>query len=158
MVFGLFAHDTVVEGVDSVGTVAQILKLHHSKPLSWSRQNFPQILNWPAISTRYIGWVENVLPPPPTFLTRHLVLPRGITYPSILLKLNRYRRLPITIVSGFRMVGEKSRCALTKSPVTTWLPGTAAFPLHLTEHSELGDLRTAKECRMLTNITPDTIH
>jgi hypothetical protein len=38
VVFGLFAHDNIVEGVDSVQTVAQILKLHRSKPLSWSQR------------------------------------------------------------------------------------------------------------------------
>jgi hypothetical protein len=38
VVFGLFAQNNIVEGVDSVATVAQILKLHRSKPLSWSQR------------------------------------------------------------------------------------------------------------------------
>jgi hypothetical protein len=38
VVFGLFANDKIVEGVDNVQTVAQILKLHLSRPLSWSKR------------------------------------------------------------------------------------------------------------------------
>jgi hypothetical protein len=38
VVFGLFAQDKIVEGVDSVEVVSQILKLHGSKPLSWSHR------------------------------------------------------------------------------------------------------------------------
>ena len=34
--FGLFANNNIVEGVDHLTTVAQILKLHRAKPLTWS--------------------------------------------------------------------------------------------------------------------------
>jgi len=34
--FGLFTNDGILEGVDHLNAVAQILKSHHSKPLTWS--------------------------------------------------------------------------------------------------------------------------
>jgi hypothetical protein len=35
-IFGLFANNTILEGAEHRDTVAQILKAHHAKPLSWS--------------------------------------------------------------------------------------------------------------------------
>lgn len=36
ILFGLFTGNSVLEGADNLKTVAQILKLHHAEPLSWS--------------------------------------------------------------------------------------------------------------------------
>jgi hypothetical protein len=38
VIFGLFASNVIVEGLDKPEEVAQLLKLHRSRPLSWSKR------------------------------------------------------------------------------------------------------------------------